>query len=202
VYNPHIADATAMHREQMLFDIAQRRYGFHAEAEHVVDGLAAIMHKDALRVLHGIMGVRPRWEPRLVSAERIYAWQEPRARSVESMIGEIRTTGATESHLGDLMCDRRLRPAHMLVLLGARFEFRHVVRVALQNFRCNPLCDSPQSINESTAAIAAWRRDACDVLVAVTAVVGSTLARVVVEYLWKRHEPAPLIIFEFARPIS
>jgi hypothetical protein len=193
VYNPHIADVAAMHREQILFDMARPQHGFHAELENVVDGLAAIMHKDALRVLYEHLGVKPRQSPKPITMEYIYVWQNPHARPVESVIDEIGTTGAINHsyNLGSLMCDRRLRPAHMRALLGTRF--RHTVWMAFESFKYNPLCDSSQSARESTTAIAAWRRNACDVLAAVTTVVGSTLARVIAEYLWERHEPPSLV---------
>jgi hypothetical protein len=197
IYNPHIADAAGMHREQILFDMAQLWYGYRACAEIIVAELVNILSDDALRVLYGCLGIRPRPDILPPLSSHINRTQDPHWYNIDKVISELETTRTTSRSIHDLMHDRRLRPRHVRVLLGVPYgdlyQIRTAVVQAIRDFTYNPLCDSQQSIDESAVAIEAWRQGSRDTLATVGDVVGASLARIIVEYMWERHMPTPLM---------
>jgi hypothetical protein len=195
VYNPHIADLTAMHREQMLFDIAKRP-ALANEAAYLTPTLRPFIHDDAARLLYDHLGVRLREDNLKSPFDSFYDMhQDARRYNIEAAIADIADLGNVGyERVGDLIRDRHLLPRHMRILLDMRPEHHAVVRLSLGILTYNPLRDSRQSQNDAAMMITTWRRDARVILRALYDVVAvEPLVRVVAAYLWEPRSPAALV---------
>jgi hypothetical protein len=193
VYNPHIADLTAMHREQMLFDIANRP-AFTNQAASMTSVVLPHIHRDAIRLLRHHLGAETA-DVEAPFAGYYYMHQGAHGYNIDAAITDVAISGsAVYAFVGDLMRDRRLRPRHVRELLGTRPEHQTAIHMALCDIVFNPLRDSRQSQDEAEAMIDAWDVDARGTLRALCDVVTvEPLVRLIAAYLWEPRPPAALV---------
>jgi hypothetical protein len=193
VYNPHIADATAMHREQIIFDIAKVPT-FREETAFIVAALAPIIHEDAMRILCGQLGVVPRAGIVPLFMNHDHLMHAIHSYDVDEAVWELMVTGHTDlTNINILMSDARLRPRHVRDCILHSSHLREATRRVLSGIACNPFCDSTQARSEMGKLICAHRKETRKTLDAVhVAIPLEPLVRMIAAYLWKQHVPAAL----------